>query len=717
LLPLLLILQQVPDSGYSSPDLKGDIDRAAVQNAVAAVQIRNFAARYESSIAVLKRLPENVEGSTATDQVAGVYRWSRSGVFEQHETGHRRRTTGLPLPGTGLLANGWIIPPAVGEAFCPLVPSRAEATIGLIDSLESPSCDGPLHPLSLARDGTYRYTGGDTVTLTAPDGRSEQLMHIDVWPRSEFPEPTAVFRGAIYLDPTSGNLRRLRGQILAVGGPGPHGVSHIFGKAFSSALLIDLINDDLPGIGLVPTYQRVDLQIRQPLSSEIYTVIRIVTQLSSASPTSAPGNGPLLPLHSGPTSAPSDSISHYSGWISQPGFEIGRVQTRDLADVGPPRARPTGTPTLTPRASGGFDYFRYNRVEGVFLGAAATLRLRDAAPGLSFKGGLGYSTKESVLRPQLSTTLQRGQWFVTVRGERALDLANKFADPLDYGRGLKPLLSLDNFDYIDRWNAALGVGRYLRRHRAGLVRVDIGYARDNATPALIDRGLLGQHFLPNPNVEPGSYLRTVVRLDVSPDISSRFIRPGLSLRFRYERGDGDLSYNRYQAGFSARGNIRRVVLTFVADGGVATGQHLPSQQLFLLGGQASLPGYDYDAFAGDRAWLARGLLSIPIPVFDRPVPITGHFSLPPPSPSISFRLYTGQAEATSPSMQDAVARLGVRPNPNDPGTVPFALDSDGIRASTEVRLSFFGSLFGIGFARPLVQGAGWKFQFSLGQTF
>lgn len=711
----LLLLQQAPAPHDSA--LRTELERAVVQNAIAAVQARPFSARYQASIAVLKRLPENIEGSSAIDQVAGVYRWTRAGVFDQHETGRRSRNTGLPLPLSGFLGNGWIVPPVVGEAFCPLVPSRAVLTLKLLDSLEAPSCDGPLNPLSVLRDSLYQFRGGDTVRLKTPDGVEQLLIRVDVTPRAAFPERVAVFRGDIYLDPASGRLRRMRGQVLSIGGPAPHGAGRVLSAAFSSALLLDLGMEEIEGVGTVPTYQWLEYQLRQPFSTEIYTVIRTITRLSAISPTTAPDGGPLLPQLYGLTEAPRDSIHHFRGWTSLPGRDIEHVQSRELADVGPPRARPTGPPTLTPRASGGFDYFRYNRVEGVYLGAVATLRLRDAAPGWSLKGGVGYATKADIVRPQLVATWQRDHWFITARGERALDLATKFADPLDYGRGIKPLFALDNFDYVDRWNGALGIGRYLRRHRAGLVRVDIGYASDQSTPALFSRGLLGQHFLPNPNVEPGRYLRTVVRLDVSPDISARFTRPGLALRIRYENGSGDLDYNRYQAGVSAQANVGRVVLTFVGDGGIATGAHLPSQQLFLLGGQASLPGYDYDQFAGDRAWLARGLISIPIPVLDRPLRVGGGLKLPPPAPSISFRLYTGQAQVTSGAMQASVDRLGIRPDPDGPGALPYARASDGVRASTEVRLSLFGNLFGFGVAKALESGTRWRFQFSLGQSF
>jgi hypothetical protein len=666
----------------------------------------------------VRRLPDNVEGSATIEQMAGIFRWTPAGVFQQHQTGYRVITVGVPLPGASLLANGWVLPPLIGERLRVLQPSGPLEELSAADSLESPE-GGPLHPLSLSRAEVYFFRGGDTVEIETPDRVVERLVRVEVWPRTDLTQRTSVFRGSLYLDPATGGLRRLRGQILAVGGPPHSGFAKVLNAALANAMLLDVVNTEVPGVGLFPTFQWIELQVQMPLSNESYTAVRLVTRLGTVTTTAQPDSaatGPLLPQAAGLTSADADSLGNYRAWSFPPGDALARVRGRELADVGPVRARPTGPPTLAPRGTNGADFLRYNRVEGLFLGAAATLRLRDAAPGLSLRGGVGYATKAEIVRPQLSLTWARGNWAVTARGERAIDLATKFPDPLDYGRGLRAIFAADNYDYIDRWKATLGVSRYLSRRRAGMARVEVGWTEDRPTPALITNGPFGQNFFPNPGVDPGRYLRTLVRFDVSPEISPRFARPGVGFRLRYERGDGDLEYNRYQAGFTARANAGRALLTLVGDGGVVTGSALPAQQLFLMGGQGSLPGYEYDQFAGTRAWLARGLISIPLPFLDNPIPLGQGIALPPVNPSISFRLYAGQAEASDPAGLAAIGRLGTRPDANG-APLPYAQPSQGVRATTEIRLTLFGSLIGLGVARPLEAGAKWKFQFALGQVF
>lgn len=705
---------------YSTPALRDVVERASVFNAAAAARLQPFAASYQSSVAIVRRLPENVEGSSTIEQVAGIYRWSPSGVFQQHRAGYRVQTVGVPLPGASLLANGWVLPPQVGERLSLLNPSRPLAELRPSDEVAQAAADGVLHPLSLERTGTYFFRGGDTVAIEMPDHVSQRLVRVEVWPRTDLGERAAVFRGAIYLDPGTGALWRIRGQILTVGGEPAGGIGGVVNAAVANALMLDVANTEVRGAGWYPSYQWIELQAQMPLSTELFTSIRIVTRLSAVI-TATGGDsialGPLAPQAAGLTMAPADSLGSYRDWSSPPGTAIAEVHGAALADVGPVRARPTGPPTLAPRGTTMIDFLRYNRVEGLFLGAAGTLRLRDAAPGVTVKGGLGYATRQDVLRPQLTATWLTGDWFVTARGERALDLATKFPDPLDWGRGLRALFSVDNYDYIDRWNAAIGLGRYLSRHRAGLARVEVGWAQDYATTALVENGPFGQNFSPNPAVDRGSYLRTLIRVEVSPEISARFARPGIGFRARYERGDGDLRYDRYQLGVVARANIGRILLTLVGDGGVVTGPDMPTQQLFLLGGPGSLPGYEYDQFAGDRAWLARGLVSLPLPLLDNPIPLGNRFSLPPIAPALSFRLYAGQAEASSPAASAAIGRLGTRPNPDGGADIPLAAPSEGVRATTEIRLTLFGTLIGLGVARPLEAGAKWKFQLALAQAF
>jgi hypothetical protein len=76
------------------------------------------------------------------------------------------------------------------------------------------------------------------------------------------------------------------------------------------------------------------------------------------------------------------------------------VLISDLADVGPPRFGPDGSPVPFLRSSTSTDFLRYDRVEGLFTGLAVTLRLRDAFPGLSFRANGGSSSCQQHLEPK-----------------------------------------------------------------------------------------------------------------------------------------------------------------------------------------------------------------------------------------------------------------------------------------------------------------------------
>jgi hypothetical protein len=51
--------------------------------------------------------------------------------------------------------------------------------------------------------------------------------------------------------------------------------------------------------------------------------------------------------------------------------------------------RPTGDPVVFMRAPTTYDFFRFNRIEGLYLGVAGTLFMRDKLPGLALRAGVG----------------------------------------------------------------------------------------------------------------------------------------------------------------------------------------------------------------------------------------------------------------------------------------------------------------------------------------
>ena len=91
-----------------------------------------------------------------------------------------------------------------------------------------------------------------------------------------------------------------------------------------------------------------------------------------------------------------------------------------------------------------------------------------------------------------------------------------------------------------------------------------------------------------------------------------------------------------------------------AHAGVLLGRP-PTQQLFELGAQQNLPGYDYKAFAGDRAWSVRGTAHYDLPLWRAPFPLIAGFVIPAIAPSLSLGLQGGMAWAST-STTPAAAR-------------------------------------------------------------
>ncbi len=181
---------------------------------------------------------------------------------------------------------------------------------------------------------------------------------------------------------------------------------------------------------------------------------------------------------------------------------------------------------------------------------------------------------------------------------------------------------------------------------------------------------------------------------------------------RFEAGEGELTWQRAELSLSARRYWGPLSLAAHADAGVVTGSRIPPQQLFEIGGNGTLDGYNYKQFAGDRAALFRGFASYSFHVWRRPWRIWRNYLAPGVGPGLALSADGGWTEISSSNASLAVQRLGTNPD----GT-PVSTATGGVRATVGAGLTFFSDLLHVGVARPVDRPAPLRFVIGFGPVF
>jgi hypothetical protein len=740
------------DSIYASVGLCELVSALSAQGRTVPVALRGYHADIESEIAFVLRTAAAQQGAasavTASDagrerllqveQIGSALSWTRSGELDQHVTGYRARSVTGSISALTVLRHPWVVPVLYGNRLHLLLGRNGPQPAPSQDTsrADRPSSDAlAIHPFADDREQVYHFAGGDTIAVLKLGPRAVTVVRIRVEPRTAPRDRTLLFRGLIDVDAERHQIIRMRGQFVLQGRQ-RSALRRAMSVAWETVVFAELENAEFEGRFWLPTRQRIEGQARSSLSREFRPLMRVVSSFThyriddsaaNARDTTTAATG----SHEARiTFAPRDSINAYDGWRSMLGAATSTTaRATDFDDVAPDSWRPRGATLLEWRAERVNDVFRYNRVEGVYTGAAATLRFRDAAPGVSIGAHAGWAWSEETARGALWTQLERGAWAWSVRAERALVNTNDFRPPLDYEQSLMALLvTADDYDYVDRRSISIGVSRRLPIRGAPLLRLETGPAHDNGEPTRIKFGLihLDSAFRNNRPATTGSYLRTAIGIDIHSDVTGDFLAPGVGGGVWYERGDGALSWQRMEARLTARRTMHAVTIAGRVDGiAVRTRQALP-QQLIEFGENEGLPGYAYKEFGGDRAVLARGALEYQLPWLRAPIRLargTGRLSrivLPGLSPALAIGGQAGWSVARDASTRAAIALIGTRRDTVSGLTVPATRPTDGVRSTVNVTLRLFGGTLGLGLARPIDSrgsSRGWSFLFGVGQPF
>lgn len=708
---------------YSSAALRALVATAAAANRHVPAGLLGYRGEAESEMAVLLHVAEGNEAVVQVEQVRSEVRWSRTGETEQHVLGHRQRAIGINFSLLGTFRNGWVVPVLYGNRLS-LLFGMDSLTDGRQSTRRRRVTVG-VHPLADDRDEFYGFSGGDTTATLRVQGRLIRLVRIVVEPRRVPARPTLLFSGELLVDAGRSHIVRMRGRFLRMGATQSRAAR--LAPSTTGAFFVELENREVAGRVWLPSYQRVEMQVAVPAITDGRAVIRVITgfrtyelnggaslpdELLAPRATADDGDS-LRTLAHRLTWATTDSLARFEGWTGEIGGSLSSTTATDFDDVAPDVWRPTGPPIAEVRSRSVNDVFRFNRIEGAFTGVGAQVRFRDRAPGLVARANAGWAWSERAMRGAGALEWRRDAWSTELRLSRELANTNDFRPPLDPGATVTALLaSLDNYDYVDRRETVIAVGRPGGRYT---VRLEGALGADHMVNPHATRGLFARDsgFRDNRGVDEGRYGRTAIVVELDRGVSGLFLRPGLGGRLAYEMASGELAWRRAEAHVGARRQVGMISIALRANAGALWGRALPAQRLFEIGSEAELPGYGYKEFAGDRAATGRGVIAWHAPLLTAPwrlrLPFgTRQYVLPGVAPAFALGAHAGWSELSSPASRQAVARLGIADDSRTGAPRAISRATERIRATVDARILLFGGALGIGIARPVDHRAGWR---------
>jgi len=578
------------------------------------------------------------------------------------------------------------------------------------------------HPLAVNRDTYYMYEGGDTaVTLFSTSGRRIPLARVRVTPRPDAPGDAILFYGDMYLDADRKQIVRMRGRIVELkdGKVTLKSGSKIPGV--SGASFVELVNVEVNGEYWLPAYQRTEFQARLAFLGEFRSLVRIVSRFYDIRANDSSWTGPETPpgIQHSLTFASGSAQQRYHDWQSPLGSASTDAYFAEFDDLAPESWRTDAGSgfRLTPRTLG--EVFRFNRIEGVFTGLSLSHQFGGDG-GVLARGSLGYAWAEKVPRGMFGIQRTLGRTTTGIRAERALAHTNDFQPPLSYGSTLTALFgSQDDYDYLDRRTATAFVSRAFGAQRQSSMRLEIGPGADHAVEQHVSKGFYvakNAGFRTNRGIREGNYFRSTASIEIDPQVSGLFVDRGVGISLYYDRADGDLRWQRVELRTAARRELGPFQLYARGDAGALLSDPVP-QQMFELGGDLGLSGFDYKEFAGDRAALVRTVIGYTFPILGAPIRLPSALVLPGLAPGIAVGIHGGWAEVSSDAATEALLELGTTLDEDSGLSVPLSRPTNGVRASAEFLATFFSGALAIGVTRPIDEARPWRFTWRIGQGF
>lgn len=672
------------DSVFDAPETRALVTRVIQTGSTVPAGLDDYRAAMSAVIHLSLRADTAQGGElpVTIDEFGGQVQWERAGNVLQTVSGHRVRML-APAPYTvgSMLEAPWIIPHLYGNTIN--VFSLAATPGGRTQLAQA------VHPFSFRGIDFYHYSAGNPVRVTTSEGVTT-LVPITVRPRPGTLREADDYRlvaGTFWIDSDRAAVARSRFGFVERGGRFAVTETGVFFE-LESALV--------GGRYWLPYRQRREIQLASPLLGGA-AAIRIVTTLSG------------FELNTGWRAEERGSRLAWrladDGFAGTPPLDTEATDIADFADlvqiVRPPE-RMRGVQAAV-RYERGDHLFRYNRVEGAFVGMG--VRIGPANPEArdwSVYAHGGWAFAESTARGELGFRWHPAQapeatgprWSASLGAYGRLRDMTSFRPPLQWELGHAAGAALGGYDVRDYYDAA-GVEAFGTRVSGGwTARLGGRVERHDSVTRNTENFLFGnaRDFPTVAPADPGTHAAAEATLRYARGTGAFGVGGGVIAQLTADQGFGDFGVTRATALLSTRFPSRFVTLIARGDAGTVLGE-APPQFLFRFGGIEGLRGYGRNEFGGSTAALGRARLLLHLPPYGRePLLRAGGFLLPPPRPALVF---SGDAGWTSVSgdSRPALERLG-------------AAETDGVRSSYGVGLSLFEDAVSIEYVWPGEGGEG-----------
>jgi hypothetical protein len=661
-----------PDSIFDAPATRALVEQVIRAGGQVPPELDDYRATMHAAVYLSLRSDSAVGGElpVTVDEYAGEVRWEEGGGLVQEVRGHRVRML-APTPYTvgSLLEAPWIIPHLYGN------------TIDVFQLSQPPEgrrrrVSSAVHPFSWRGFDVYRYAAGDTGGLRTRQGTT-RLVPVTIRPRAGAQTEQETVAGTFYVDVDRQAIARARFGFTERGG----------GLALTeTGIFFELENGLVENRFWLPYRQRREIQVSSPLFGSAAAAIRMVTALSDFDLNTGWRHPDGRVARLSFELAPGDTVFRdYQRALGDVAAELDIADFSDLREAIRPAAEDAGPVRVAVRYERGDHLFRFNRVEGAYLGGALRVEPRD--PDLrwwSLYGTAGWAFAEQTARGEVSARYHplpsfpgAPRWIVSATAYRRLRESQTFRPPVSWELGYSLGAALGGYDVRDYYDATGGELQVVRRRGPWALRLGGRFEEHDSVSVNTEGGLFGEaeDFPVLSAVEPGSHAAAEGELRWARGSGAFSVGNSVVASLRGEAGFADFQVQRVIALVSARRIGKYLGLVARGDAGVVLGE-APPQLLFRFGGAEGLRGYERNEFGGSTAVLGRGraLLFLP-PYSSSPTFRRGFFVVPPLRPAIVVSGDAGWSSVSDDS-KASLARLE-------------SVVTDGTRWSYGVGLSFF----------------------------